>query len=306
MLTSDGRVRSLAFLSLTQQTEEGLKIPVMHWHPDGSAATRENPVGNPIGVPERGAEAQIRDHEVVHPILRDSLYISKGSPVINFPDLVKQFKELKEFITETGKQAGTRIIIWNLRDPRGGAGQVFQFDQDDPNDIFSFETRQRQDRNKKFLDDTPVPIDSSLRNYLSFLYKPNVPGCDFKITLRNKPIQHLNIMDKLFVKHHKKYTIQLPELKKRVLDDSAQKSFTVEMGLSFEDYRSARRGMFIYWDERQSKLQGSRDFLAPRLVKSYHQTKGMEQAVSDAVHRYDGIIGQILKSPYLNNCIFKS
>ena len=151
-----------------------------------------------------------------------------------------------------------------------------------------------------------MPIDSSLRNYLSFLYQANVRDCDFKITLRNNPIHHLNIMDELFVKHHKKYTIQLPELKQRDLDDSAQKSFTVEMGLSFEDYRSGRRGMFIYWDERQSKLRSSRDFLAPRLVKSYHQTKGMEQAVSDAVHRYNGIIGQILKSPYLNNCIFKS
>ncbi len=302
MLTSDGRVRSMAFLSLTQQPEEGLKIPVMHWHPDGSAATQGNPVENQIEAPERGAEAQIRDHEVVRQILKHYLYKSAGSPVISFSDLVKQFKELKEFIAKTGKQTGTRIIIWNLS-ARCSGGNVFQFDQDDPNDIFSVGTRQRQDRNKKFHDDTDVHIDSSLRDYLSFLYEPN---CDFKITLRNKPIQHLNIMDKLFVKYHKEYPILLPKLKETNLDYSAHKSFTVEMGLSFEDYRSGRRGMFIYWDERQSKLQDSRDFLAPRLVKSYHQTKGMEQAVSDSVHRYNGIIGQILKSPYLNKCIFKS
>jgi len=65
------------------------------------------------------------------------------------------------------------------------------------------------------------------------------------------------------------------------------------MGLSIEDYRSGRRGLFIYWDETKKTPQNPQSRpIAPRLIKSYHHTADMMSANIDKVHEYNGIIGQ--------------
>ena len=165
VLTNDGRSRGLLFLScctnaFISDERDNLFIPIAFWHPDGTPATRNNPISTSARSKKADIEEiqDIKTNDFLNQVLCH-LYDSRGSAVTHFEVLRSEFQKIA--------RGGTRILIWRLHHP---------WRLDDCQDI---SIHRNEDGILNFsrgtfgglhLNQTDIPHDYSLRSYCQILY----------------------------------------------------------------------------------------------------------------------------------------